>query len=316
MTSSRISTWTRADSDVKREPLAPTAVSVRTGVSVVIPVYNEELCVVGTARAVQRVMLESCREFEIVVVNDGSTDRTARLLEGLTGIRVVQHSVNRGYGAALKTGIHRAHFPLIAILDADGTYPVEQLLPMLERIDDHCDMVVGARLGNHAHQPWLRKVTKQFLRRYAEWLTDSPIPDLNSGMRIFRKQHAERFANLLPNGFSFTSTITMAMLRHHLQVEFVTIDYHRRIGHSKIRPIRETLNFLQLIIRTAFYLAPLRVLMPIAGLLFLLFLLTLTWDVLVLQDITDRTQLLMTAALQISMFALLADLIHKRSVSR
>jgi glycosyltransferase involved in cell wall biosynthesis len=305
----------RTERDLRHDHVLPSPTRCTRGVSVIIPVYNEELGIVSTIRSLQQTLLASRHEFEIIVVNDGSTDRTPGMLERLTGVRLIHHRTNRGYGASLKTGIQRAQFPLIAILDADGTYPVDQLLPMLEQLDEQCDMVVGARLGKHVHQSWQRAVIKQVLRRYAEWLTNHPIPDLNSGMRIFRKQQAERFSHLLPNGFSFTSTITMAMLRHHCHVEFIAIDYYPRIGKSKIRPVRETLNFLQLIVRTAFYLAPLRVLLPIASLLFAMFGAMLAWDLFFLHDVTGRTQLLMTAALQISMFALLADLIHKRSLS-
>jgi len=306
----------RTERELRHDHVGPASTRCTLGVSVIIPVYNEELCVAGTIRSVQQTLLDSRHEFEVIVVNDGSTDRTPWILERLTGVRVIHHRTNRGYGASLKTGIHRARFPLIAILDADGTYPVDRLLSMLELIDEQCDMVVGARLGKQVHQSWLRAVIKQLLRRYAEWLTNHSIPDLNSGMRVFRKQQAERFSNLLPNGFSFTSTITMAMLRHHYHVEFVSIDYYPRIGKSKIRPVRETFNFLQLIVRTAFYLAPVRVLLPIAGLLFAFFGAMLAWDLYFVHDVTGRTQLLMTAAVQIGMFALLADLIHKRSLAR
>jgi len=305
--------WMDERTDFLRRDLdvAPPA----TAVSVVIPIYNEEASVATTIRLVHAALARTERVFEIIVVNDGSTDDSEASLRHTQGVKLLQHDVNRGYGASLKTGLQHARYPLIAIVDGDGTYPIERLPLLIELADSECDMAVGARIGSFVHQPWLRRLPKAFLRRFAEWLTDSVIPDLNSGMRVFRKAHAERFLHLLPNGFSFTSTITMALLVHRLRVEFVPIDYHRRVGRSKIRPIRDTINFFQLILRTAFYFAPLRVFLPIAFLFFILLAGTLTWDMFVLQDLTDRSLLLLTAATQLGMFALLADLIHKRTMS-
>lgn len=139
-----------------------------------------------------------------------------------------------------------------------------------------------------------------------------PIPDLNSGLRIFRKDVAQRFLNILPDGFSFTTTITLAMMTNGYVVLYEPVDYLPRIGHSKIRPIRDTLSFVQLILRTGMYFAPLRVLLPVAIAFGLGFGITLAFD-LFHGDLNERTLLLLVAATQTAMFALLADMIDKRS---
>jgi len=246
------------------------------------------------------------------VVDDGSTDGTAAALVGRDDARVITHEVNQGYGAALKTGIREAANPLIVITDSDGTYPNDRI-PDLVRLAERYDMVVGSRDGANVTYPLLRKIPKWFLKRFAEWMAQRSIPDINSGLRVMRRDVVTRFLNILPSGFSFTTTITLAMLTNHYRVHYEPIDYFARIGNSKIRPIRDTLGFFQLILRTGMYFAPLRVFLPVAGLFFLGFAFTLCQDVFVRQDLTERTLVLLVAATQLAMFALLADMIDKRS---
>ena len=141
---------------------------------------------------------------------------------------------------------------------------------------------------------------------------DAEIPDLNSGLRVFPKNIVQRFLPILPNGFSFTTTITLAMLTNQYRVHYEPVDYHARVGKSKIQPIRDTLRFLQLILRTGMYFAPLRVFLPVASIFFVAFLVTLSQDVFIRQDLTERTLILFTTATQLAMFALLSDMIDKR----
>jgi len=177
-------------------------------VSIIVPVYNEEGAIASTLAAIDSTMSATGRTFDVVVVDDGSRDGTANVL-AQTGARVVRHRANRGYGAALKTGIRATSHPLIAILDADGTYPIARLPELLAQADD-ADMVVGARTGGSVHVPALRRPVKWLLTRVANVLSGHRIPDLNSGMRVFRREVALRFFELYPDGFSFTSTITLA----------------------------------------------------------------------------------------------------------
>lgn len=279
--------------------------------SLILPVYNEESGVEATLNQLQETLKSSSCKYEILVVNDGSTDGTREILQSRTDIKVIEHNRNRGYGAALKTGIRYAKYPLIVITDADGTYPNERI-PELVMLAMQADMVVGSRTGENVRYSNLRKIPKWFLVRFAEWITDCNIPDLNSGLRIFRKSVAERFLTILPDTFSFTTTITVAMLTNNYIVRYVPIDYHYRVGKSKIKPIRDTIRFMHLILRTGVYFAPLRVFMPVAFVFFVGFLITLYQDVFVRRDLTEATLILLVATTQLGMFALLADLIDKR----
>jgi glycosyltransferase involved in cell wall biosynthesis len=283
--------------------------------SVIIPCFNEEGAILDTLASLRKWLAEA-GPYELIVVDDGSTDGTAAILasaeEADADLRVVRHPRNLGYGAALKTGIRRAEAPLIAITDADGTYPNDRLPELITRAAD-ADMVVGARIGEDVVYSKVRAVPKIVLRRYASWLSRVNIPDINSGMRVFRKDVAERFIKVLPDTFSFTTTITVAMLTNRYAVDFVPISYAPRIGKSKIRPIRDTLKFVQLLIRTGMYFAPMRVLMPVVLLLTGAFLARLSYDVFVLMDLTEATMLLLLFALNTALFGLLADMIDKRS---
>ncbi|MCY2995549.1 MAG: glycosyltransferase family 2 protein [Planctomycetota bacterium] len=286
----------------------------QSGLTVVIPVFNEEEAIEGTLHRVINVLREFGWQYEVIVVNDGSTDRTASLLRHALArgdVRIIEHPSNTGYGAALKTGVRYARFPWIAIVDADGTYPLEQL-PHLGKFIRDADMVVGARFGAQTQPRGVRGIARNLLRGFAQWLTHRKIPDLNSGLRIFRRDVAERFLRILPDGFSFTSTITLAMLTQGYRVHFEPIRYYQRIGRSKIRPVRDTFNFFRLIVRTSIYFAPLRVFMPVAMVFFTVFLAMLSWDVFVSRNLTEHTLIFLTAATQLGFFALLADMIDKR----
>ncbi|WP_448562117.1 glycosyltransferase family 2 protein [Trichothermofontia sp.] len=280
--------------------------------SVVIPVFNEEEGITTTLDRLQKQLKGVPCPYEIVVVNDGSTDRSGLILRDRTDIRLVEHGTNLGYGAALKTGIRVTQHPLVVITDADGTYPNDRI-PDLVAAAAQADMVVGARIGSHSKYPTIRKIPKWFLVQFAQWLTKTKIPDLNSGLRVFRKSVVERFLSILPDTFSFTTTITIALLTNRYIVRYVPIDYYPRLGKSKIKPIRDTLRFIQLILRTGIYFAPLRVFLPIAGVFYLASLITLYQDVFDRRDLTERTLIMFVTATQIGLFALLADMIDKRS---
>jgi glycosyltransferase involved in cell wall biosynthesis len=283
--------------------------------SVIVPCYNEESGI-GKTIAELRKSLAGAGDYELIVVNDGSTDRTDEALRILQQsdreLRVVTHKRNRGYGAALKTGVRNAESELLVITDADGTYPNHRIPELVDAAAD-ADMVVGARIADDVEYPLIRKIPKAFLRVYAVWIAQHDIPDLNSGMRVFRRSLVERFFNILPDGFSFTTTITLAMLTNRYNVQYVPIGYSARIGKSKIKPVRDTLRFFQLILRTGIYFAPLRVFSPVLVIMFLGFIASLGYDVFVLDDLTEKTLLLMILFINSTMFALLADMIDKRS---
>jgi len=283
---------------------------VNTELSVVIPAYNEEAGLERVVRGLDASLGTTGRSFEIIVVDDGSTDDTGHVARGL-GVRLLTHPVNRGYGAALKTGIRAAGGERILICDGDGTYPPESIPVLVQAADSH-DMVVAARTGPQVAIGPFRRIAKSILRRLAVYLSESQIPDLNSGLRIFRRDAALGYFTILPSGFSFTTTITLAMLCSERSVAWVPINYAKRTGRSKIRPVRDTMNFLILIMRTIIYFNPLRVFLPVAIVAGLFFAVSLAYDIFVLRDLTEKTLIFLFGSAQILAIGVLADLITKR----
>jgi glycosyltransferase involved in cell wall biosynthesis len=233
------------------------------GCSIVIPAFNEEEGLLTTLEGVRGVLRGAAGTFEIVVVDDGSTDATPRILAGCPDVSVVRHAQNRGYGAALKAGIRAARHPLIVVMDADGTYPVDAIPGLVEGCLT-ADMVVGARIGRNVQSAPLRNAVKWCFRQFAQWITGARIPDLNSGLRVFDRRVAERFITVLPDGFSFTTTITVASLLEGLTVRFAGVDYMPRIGRSKVRPVRDTVRIARQLARLGLSRAPFRTWMALA----------------------------------------------------
>jgi len=286
------------------------------GLSIVIPAYNEEKGITPVLRdlldTLDRLALEM--PVEVIIVNDGSRDGTSEAIRPFLdhGIRLVEHPKNLGYGAALKTGIHHARFRWILITDADGTYPT-RFIPEVLAKREHNEMVVGARTGERALVPLVRRPPKWVLRRLASYLSRRDIPDLNSGFRLMRKDIVEDYFNILPDGFSFTTTITLAMFSAGHSVAYVPIDYHRREGKSKIRPIQDTLNFLRLIVRTIMYFDPLRVFLPASFSFFLASLGVAVGSYLFTEKLMDvTTVLLFVTGVQLLAIGMLADMLNRR----
>lgn len=246
-----------------------------SGITIVIPAFNEEGAVVREIQALHTAMQEAGRPYEIIVVDDGSTDKTAERA-ATQNIKLIRRDRNYGYGAALKAGIAEANYDWILITDADGTYPASAIPTLLEYLPD-ADMVVGARTGKIVQAPWVRRGPKWILRNYASYLAAQRIPDLNSGMRIMRKSVVERFLDLLPSGFSFTTTITLGMISNGYNVIYQPIDYFKRVGNSKIRPA-DFFRFFLLITRLMLLFRPVRLLATAGSLLLLLLFLEYRYD--------------------------------------
>ncbi|MEW6095455.1 MAG: glycosyltransferase family 2 protein [bacterium] len=277
-------------------------------VSIIIPAYNEEKTIGNLIDELKTQMKEY--EYEIIVVDDGSKDNTAKVVKE-KDVVLIQLAKNKGYGWAIKTAIKKVKYDIIAIIDADGTYPTSEMPNLIKYISEY-DMVVGTR--NKRKLPLNRRPAKFFLNMLANYLTEVEIPDLNSGMRVFKKDVALKFFSILPDRFSFTITITLAMLTNDYLVKFVPIDYFQRKGKSKIRPIRDTYNFILLIIRTVMYFNPLKIFIPLSIILFLIAMIVFCYSNFVLHKVMDISVIvILMSAVQIAAIGLLADLVDKRS---
>ncbi len=282
-------------------------------ISILIPAYNEEAGIETTLDQISKVTESLPFECEILVIDDGSTDQTLERVHS-SKVRVLKHDRNRGYGAALKTGLVHSEGDWIVIIDADLTYPPERIPELLARMND-CDMVVGARTGDEVHIPWVRRPAKWVLTQLANRVAGEKIPDLNSGLRVFQKELAMKYFHLFPDGFSFTTTITLATLCDGHRVQFIPIDYTKRSGKSKIKPLRDTFNFLVLIIRVAAYFEPLRVFLPASFLSGIVSVLMLGYYFYKDGGISDAGVLACMVTLLVFMMGILADLVVRRSRS-
>lgn len=283
------------------------------GISCVIPVFNEAACVASTLRAVEPALQAAGRPFEIIVADDGSTDGSAEAASA-SGIAhaMVRHAANRGYGAAIKSGVRRAKHPWILIIDADGTYPPEMIPKLAAAIDGGADMAVGRRTQTLATDSGPRLAGKAILKALAEYLAGRSIPDLNSGLRIMRRSDMIRFWHLLPEGFSLTTTMTLAVLCSGGTVEYIPIEYKRREGESKIRPARDMTGFIILMLRTMTYFNPMKVFVPLGAALITAAIATVVVSKAISGQVMDVTSdFLFMAGLQTLMLGVLADLMLK-----
>lgn len=228
-------------------------------ISVVVPAFNEENAVAGTVAAI-RATLEAAgyTGSEIIVVDDGSSDRTGEEAEK-AGARVIRKPHNIGYGHSLKVGITAATHDTIVITDADGTYPIEAIPGLVERYKAGFDMVVGSRTGSHYRESWFKYPLRRVLKWLVEFTAGRAIPDANSGLRVFSRKTVMPFFDHLSDTFSFTTSVTLAYMLRRKFVEYVPIDYHKRIGTTKVRLFRDSLRTLQYIVQAIVFYNPLKI---------------------------------------------------------
>lgn len=279
--------------------------------SVVLPAFNEREIIGSALSELKDLVHRHGLEADIIVVDDGSTDDTSEIALQ-AGVRVLRHHSNRGYGAALKTGILAAKYEYVAIADADGTYPFHYLPQMIEELDN-ADMVVGARTGKSVHIPWVRLPAKWILNRLANYVSGASIPDINSGLRVFRRPTVLQYFPILPDQFSWTTTISIAMLCDRYAVRFIPIDYRARTGRSKIVPW-DAGAFTILILRMAVLFRPLRVLLPLVAICFAYGVGKMVVDLVVMKDpnISASAILMFISSLIILLMGMIADAIVTR----
>ncbi len=238
-------------------------------ISVILPAFNEAESIGVLIEGIRRMAEKRQRTdlFEIVVVDDGSTDGTGESA-ARAGARVVRHPYNIGNGAAVKAGMRAAGGDLFVLMDADGQHRPEEIPVLLDALGEHA-MVVGARRKEgHASLP--RRIANAFYNRFASYVTGRRIPDLTSGFRVVRAGVAQRFLYLLPNTFSYPTTITLACFKTGLPVTYVPIEARKRAGKSKIKVLKDGARFFLIILKIATFFSPFRVFFPLSLMSFVL----------------------------------------------
>ena len=307
-----VRTFTPLPVSDQREP-HPTE---QLDVTVVLPCYNEERHVVAELERITAAMDNSPFSYELLVIDDKSTDRTLEVLRSVADrfprMRLIAFQRNGGSGTARRVGTSEAHGRIVVWTDADMTYPNERIPEFVQYLQDHpyVDQVVGARTSEQGTYKFLRVPAKWIIRRIAEGLSGTEIPDLNSGLRAFRRSVSLPYLRLLPPGFSCVTTITLSFLSNQHAVEYLPIDYAKRAGVSKFHFIRDAYRYILQVLRMVMYFNPIKVLMPPALVLLLLGSGKAVVDI-VRYDfrITTNAMLLIVTALMIASLALLADLI-------
>lgn len=229
-------------------------------ISVVIPVYNEEEAISNVVSDIKRSL--NGIEYEIIVVDDNSTDKTSTIIKDL-GVKVITHHTNYGYGASIMSGIKNSKYDIIVTIDGDASYPAEKIKDMLQYLDKF-DIVIGNRTGKEYTKGIFKFPLRIIFRWFAEYVSGEKVPDINSGMRIFRKSV---FASLpsvhICRGFSFSTTMTLMYLAGGYTAKFIPIEYRPRRGKSKVRYVRDTLRAMQILLEIAVYYNPIKAVIPL-----------------------------------------------------
>ena len=285
-------------------------------VTVVLPCYNERDHIELEIKRIKAALEEAGLAYELLCVDDGSTDGTRELLEATPGIRTILLPRNQGSGTARRIGTQQANGRVVVWTDADMTYPNERIPELVAQLDQTYDQVVGARRTEAGTYRLARVPAKWAIRKLASFLTNTDIPDLNSGLRAFKRSVAEPYLRLLPSGFSCVTTITLAFLSNGHQVKYVPVDYFKRAGRSKFHPLKDAYNYIIQVLRMVMYFNPLRVLMPVALTLLAATFVKAGVD-LAVHDlrVAGSTVLVGLAAFNIMAIALLADLVVRRTAT-
>ncbi len=270
--------------------------------SIIIPAFNEESSIKEVLINLKKYLRTNDYQSEIIVVNDGSTDQTLEILKKIKKINLINHPYNKGYGAALKTGVKNSKYDWILFYGGDNQHNPKYIPELLKYTQDY-DMIIGARQGYQG--PFLRQPGKKFLHWMAEYLVQNKIPDLNSGLRLINKSLFNKFKHILPNGFSLSTTITLAAFRENFNVKYISIKINKRNGKSTVKP-KDAFVTLMLILRIITLFSPLRIFLPISFIFGLAALVSLIYDI-TKTNITDITVIFLFCAIMLFFFGLLAD---------
>jgi glycosyltransferase involved in cell wall biosynthesis len=283
------------------------APSVPGMVSIVLPCYNESEAIEQVVGDIRKVMDETGRSYEILVVDDCSTDGTAEIAEKL-GLRVVRHAVNRGSGASRRTGTIEARGEIIVMLDCDGTYEPRTIPKMLSFFPKY-HQVNGARTSEKGTLKLLRVPAKWLIRQLAVYVSGHQIPDLNTGLKAYYRDVMLKYLWVLPDGFSCVTSMTLAFLCNGHPVKYVSTPYYKRVGVSKFHPVKDSAKYIATILRVITFFRPLRVYLPVAALLLLAGLVFSVGHVVTTGTLQESDIILVTSGVMVGMMGLLAELI-------
>jgi glycosyltransferase involved in cell wall biosynthesis len=270
-------------------------------ITIVLPAKNEGSALAGLLPRLHAAQPDA----EIIVVDDGSSDDTSRLCAS-TFVTCISQRYSMGNGAAIKRGARAAKGDIIVFMDADGQHDPADIDRLLKRLDEGYDMVVGAR--DWAGQAGIgRGVANTIYNRLASWMTGSAVRDLTSGFRAVRAERFREFIHLLPNGFSYPTTITMAFFRSAYAIAYEPLAVHQRIGKSHIKPIRDGIRFLLIIFKIATLYSPLKLFIPVSAMFFLTGLAYYIYTFMTMHRLTNMSTLLFSAAVIVFLIGLISE---------
>jgi glycosyltransferase involved in cell wall biosynthesis len=277
--------------------------------SIIIPAHNEQEALPALINSIRQHVSDA----EIIVVDDGSTDETADRAQ-LAGAHVINHPYKIGNGAAVKTGMRHATGDTLVLMDGDGQHDPADIPAMLEHAEDY-DMIVGSR-SRSAHASILRLFANALYNFLASYVTKFTIKDLTSGFRVVKKETAMRYLCLLPNTFSYPTTITLALLRSGRSIKYIPITVHKRIGKSKIRILHDGFRFLLIIIKITTLFSPLHVFLPLSTLLFLLGIANYIYTYIQSNSFTNMSAMCLISSLMIFLMGLISEQITQMRYDR
>lgn len=273
-------------------------------ISVVIPAYNEESSIKNLLKEIDRIV--SNKAWEVIVVDDGSSDKTSEIVQQYKFVKLVRHPYNKGYGASLKTGINNSIGEKIILLDADNQHDPSDIEIILSYLEDY-DLVVGTRDKSNV-SGWSKQIGNFILKKLASFLVDMEIPDLTSGFRGFKKEKILKLMHLYPNGFSFSATNILSFICAGYDVKFTTIKVKpRNKSRSKIRLVKDGAKFFLLILRIITLFNPLKIFFPISLLFFLVGMIYLILYLFLIRSSPTGAILLILSSFIIFFFGLIAD---------
>ncbi|MBI3308252.1 MAG: glycosyltransferase family 2 protein [Candidatus Melainabacteria bacterium] len=286
-------------------------------ISLIIPCFNERHAIEKTIEEANFLLGKIL--YEIIVVDDGSFDGTSELLKDRKDIKYIKNPYNKGYGYSIKKGIYAAAGNVIAITDADGTYPIESILLMMKKLEDGYDMVIGKRENLKSFDPFIKKLSRLCFKTLAEFVAGEKIQDVNSGLRVFRRDVISKYLLNTSSGFSFSLSTTLIFILEGLSVYYYPIEYKQRVGKSKVKYLRDILRSAQILVETISLYNPIKIFMLMAFkvsiLGFIVLLLSIFSSLLTVAQGIITFSILQGLAIFIFSFGLLGSLLKKRVLS-